>query len=941
VGGVSMGSRVCGGALALGICALLPVGAAAQTTENEAVTEETTPSATEQPGATTSPELEGDVPAVEIIQPQEEPQQPPEPVQAEVEPEPEPRAAPAPEPVEYVPPPVEYVPPPAAPVVQAALEPPAPEFDFPNLITQTPPQFFGPAGGLASFERSLNSAESPINPNLGIAPANLQNFSEAGSRVTRQQINEQAPLTTNDILTRVPGVTIVNDDGIGNQGGIGIRGSNPRRSRKVLVMEDGQSINMSLYIDPTVHYVPPPERIEGVEVIKGSIIYAPNNNFGAVNFRNLQPFGPDEFVLSGQGGAVAIDGAGDDGGAAKWHTHLRKTWENWGTVVSYTGADVQGTWDTERLRYNDFYAAVGWKNTNADFVFSGAYMRQRDDYDEANLEFEEEESEEGEEDEGDLEEDEELEEEEETAFKSSTVEQAFFREIKHCKTCFNPGSRFSTYNADPFRFQGTLNYYFDDDTTSNTRVYYYHHRRDRYQNFEGADPSQAEDNFAPILLGDEVIIPEGVMLGRLRTYQHVGGEQRFELANREIFAGLNQDFQIGARFEHHTFANRNFFGRQGEILEDGDKRGLTVFDSEHEADAVSAYAQTVIHATPALDIVPGIRFEHFSSEVRQLSSSEEEGEGERELEECEIDGQDFFNEGECVIFEINPNDQNFSYDKTYWLPGISFSWGLFGRDVVPASAGKGLQEVETVYHTTMYGGYNRGVTIPVQREGPFPPRDELGDNFQLGVRSTGIKGVIFDVAGFFKSIENYQIRGSATTTSGLNVYTNIDEVEISGVEMYGRLDSRPFTGWKLNPYFEGTFTYTNGEITEGILPDGTNVVGNRIPFALQEVAYLTTGIESTAGWNASVSYVYRGDFFTDEENTPFAGDPSGEDGKVPSVWLLNARANYTIPRDVWGGKLTVFVSGENLTDKLYITDREDGIKPGLGRSVMAGARMKW
>jgi len=44
---------------------------------------------------------------------------------------------------------------------------------------------------------------------------------------------------------------------------------------------------------------------------------------------------------------------------------------------------------------------------------------------------------------------------------------------------------------------------------------------------------------------------------------------------------------------------------------------------------------------------------------------------------------------------------------------------------------------------------------------------------------------------------------------------------------------------------------------------------------------------------------------------------------------------------VWGGKLTVFVSGENLTDKLYITDREDGIKPGLGRSVMAGARMKW
>ncbi|MEM8575169.1 MAG: TonB-dependent receptor [Pseudomonadota bacterium] len=936
-----MGTRVCGGALALGLCAFLPLEAAAQTTENEAITEETTPSAGEAGTTTPAAEADGDVPAVEIIQPEQQPEQPPEPVQAEAEPEPEPVSRPAPEPVVYEAP--ETFIPPAPSPVEPAFEPVETAEFFPNLITQEIPQFYGPPGGEASFERSINSAQSPISPLNGIAPGNLQNFSEAGSRVTRQQINKQVPLTTNDIAQRVPGVTVVNDDGIGNQGGIGIRGSNPRRSRKILVMEDGQSINMSLYIDPSVHAVPPPERVEAVEVIKGSIIYAPNNNFGAINFRNLQPFGPDEFVLSGEGGAVATRGADDsDGGAAKWHVHLRQTWENWGTVVSYTGADVQGSWDTERANYNDFYAALGWKNEKADFVFSGSYTRQRDDYDEANLEFEgdedEEEEEEGEEEEEDEEEDSALSRLQE---RFSTPEDAFFKSVKHCKTCFNPGSRFSTYNADPFRFLANLNYYIDDDTTSTTRAYYYHHRRDRYQNFEGADPSQAETNFSPELLGDTVLIPEGVMLGRLRTYQHVGGEQKFELANREIFAGLNQDFQIGARFEHHTFANRNFFGRQGEILNDGDKNGLTVFDSEHEADAFSAYAQTVIHATPALDIVPGIRFEHISSKVTQLRSSEEEGEGEQELEECEFNGEEFFNEGECVVFEINPDTQNFSYDKTYWLPGVSFSWGLFGKQIAPISGGKGLQEYETVYHTTMYGGYNRGVTIPVQREGPFPPLDELGDNFQLGVRSTGIKGITFDVAGFFKSIENYQIRGSATTTSGLNVYTNIDEVEISGVEMYGRLDSRPYTGWDLNPFFEGTFTYSNGEITEGVLPDGTNLVGNRIPFAPREVAYLTTGIESIAGWNASVSFVYRGEFFTDETNTPFKGDPGGEDGLVPSVWLVNARANYTLPTDIFGSELTLFVSGENLADKLYITDREDGLKPGLGRSLLAGARMKW
>ncbi|MEM7191532.1 MAG: TonB-dependent receptor plug domain-containing protein, partial [Pseudomonadota bacterium] len=259
---------MCGGALALGICAFLPVGAAAQSNENEAITDETTPSVAAPGDAAVdadTPSVEGDVPAVEIIQPEVE--QPPEPVQAETEPE----SPPAVQQVEYVPPPVEYVPPPA-PVAEAPLQPIEPELFFPTLITQEQPEFYGPPGGEASFERSLNSAQSPLNPLNGITPGNLQNFSESGSRVTRQQINQQDPLSTNDILQRVPGVTVVNDDGIGNQGGIGIRGSNPRRSRKVLIMEDGQSINMSLYIDPSVHYVPPPDRIEAVEVIKGSIV---------------------------------------------------------------------------------------------------------------------------------------------------------------------------------------------------------------------------------------------------------------------------------------------------------------------------------------------------------------------------------------------------------------------------------------------------------------------------------------------------------------------------------------------------------------------------------------------------------------------------------------------------------------------------------------------
>ena len=56
------------------------------------------------------------------------------------------------------------------------------------------------------------------------------------------------------------------------------------------------------------------------------------------------------------------------------------------------------------------------------------------------------------------------------------------------------------------------------------------------------------------------------MLGRLRQYNHVGVDTRGEFANRPFFWGLNQDIQVGARYEHHTFTNRNFFGNQGQIL---------------------------------------------------------------------------------------------------------------------------------------------------------------------------------------------------------------------------------------------------------------------------------------------------------------------------------------------------------------------------------------
>ena len=75
-------------------------------------------------------------------------------------------------------------------------------------------------------------------------PTNLQNFSSSASIVTPEHLTERQPRNVNEALTRVPGVIVINDDGNAMHGGIGLRGSPPRRTRKVLYMEDGHPLNL-------------------------------------------------------------------------------------------------------------------------------------------------------------------------------------------------------------------------------------------------------------------------------------------------------------------------------------------------------------------------------------------------------------------------------------------------------------------------------------------------------------------------------------------------------------------------------------------------------------------------------------------------------------------------------------------------------------------------
>ena len=116
------------------------------------------------------------------------------------------------------------------------------------------------------------------------------------------------PIGTQEMLEYIPGVNGFADDGIGNSRiSISIRGLNPRRSSRVLILEDGVPIQPALYVYPNMYYNPPSDRIDEIEVIKGSgtILYGPQTMGGVINYFTRRP-------RSELGGVIKLTG-GENG----------------------------------------------------------------------------------------------------------------------------------------------------------------------------------------------------------------------------------------------------------------------------------------------------------------------------------------------------------------------------------------------------------------------------------------------------------------------------------------------------------------------------------------------------------------------------------------------------------------------------------------------------
>ena len=129
---------------------------------------------------------------------------------------------------------------------------------------------------------------------IGESSRRHRKLTGAMSMLAPETVDLIKPVGTQELLELIPGINGYADDGFGNSRlSIGIRGLNPRRSARVLILEDGVPIQPAVYIYPNAYYNPPADRIDAVEVIKGSsaLRHGPQTMGGVINYTTRKPDG--------------------------------------------------------------------------------------------------------------------------------------------------------------------------------------------------------------------------------------------------------------------------------------------------------------------------------------------------------------------------------------------------------------------------------------------------------------------------------------------------------------------------------------------------------------------------------------------------------------------------------------------------------------------------
>jgi Fe(3+) dicitrate transport protein len=652
--------------------------------------------------------------------------------------------------------------------------------------------------------------------------------------IGRADLETSQVLNVNEGLRKAAGLNVRDEEGFALRPNIGIRGVNPTRSSKVLLLEDGVFVTYAPYGDNASYYHPPVERFESIEVVKGSgqIAYGPVTVGGVVNYLTPPPPShPSAHLRLAGGSRDYFNGSAGGGG----------TWGRVALLGEYMRKQGDGARD-------NIHSAVDDAHLKAVFTLSD---RQ-----------------------------------------TLTLKGTWYGEDSQITYS---GLRLSEWDADPrqnpfvndaftsWRAGSSLrhNLLLGSRSLLTTHVYASRFSRDwwRQSSNSGQRPNDSGD---PRCGGMGNLLTTCGNEGRLRDYEHFGIEPRLRFG-LGLF-GLRSEAELGVRahFEDQERIQRNGDGPTS-------RTGVVVEDNNRHNRAYSAFVQDRL-LLGRFTVSGGVRLETVRYErTNRLGNGGAGASG--------------------------------STDLTQWVPGLGVTYAPSER-------------------LNVFTGIHRGFAPPrtedvISQSGGVVDLDsEKSWNYELGLRSLPLPGLRLEATLFRNDYQNQIVPASLAGGVGATL-TNGGQTLHQGMELSARLDTGTLLGSGHNVSLRAALTALptarfEGQRLSGVAGFTTvSVSGNRLPYAPETLLTAAVGYSHPRGARAQVEAVYVSQQFSDDLNT-VASSADGQRGLIPGFTIWNVTLSYDLR------KVTLFATGKNLFDELYLADRSRGMIPGPPRLLQAG-----
>jgi Fe(3+) dicitrate transport protein len=417
------------------------------------------------------------------------------------------------------------------------------------------------SGASSNVELTLQAAS--LAEAVVVTSSSIAGLPEAVGRIPgsvdvleREMLELSRVFTSSEALRKVPGVNVRDEEGFGLRPNIGIRGLNPTRSTKVLLLEDGIPLTYAPYGDNASYYHPPIDRFESVEVLKGSgqILYGPQTIGGVVNYITRTP--PEK-----TSGSVTLVGGNRD--YFNGHADFGGTFGNTGLLFDITRKQGEGARDQHRTGLSDLnFKSVSALGAHQALTTKFNFYRER------------------------------------SQVSYSGLTEAEYASDPRANPFFN-----DRFFGDRFGASATHAVVFNSNTTLTTTLYGSYFRRHWWRQSSNSGQRPNRLNVDPDCRSFADLNTTCGNEGRLRAYYFFGVEPHLNV-NHKLF-GVRSEANFGVRAHYET---QDRLQKNGDLPNSRD--GVVAEDNERRNQAYSGFVQNRF-LFEKFTVTPGVRIEHI------------------------------------------------------------------------------------------------------------------------------------------------------------------------------------------------------------------------------------------------------------------------------------------------------------------------------------------